>query len=361
MSENIAITIGRRIRQAREMLGLSLRALADEMDGALSHGALNKYENGAMAPGSQALIQLSRALKQPVDYFFREFEAKWTAEPCFRRRVSKLGARERNSILERSLDFFERYREIEQVTGERIPFNNPLPSTPAKSEEEVSTRAKQLRKVWNLGNDPLPNIQELMELKGIKVFEIETSNEAFDGLFCTVNGEPVVVIASWLNRVIPRKRMTEVHEMAHAVLHLPEMEEADEEKLVNRFASELLLPEEPFKNFWGAKRKAVSLGELIQMKKFFGASIMAIVYRARQLNLISKEAAETFWKHVAEQGWRTKGEPGDDLVDAGRPNTRFHKLVLRGVIEEKISESRGAAMLKCSIEKLRDELKQTFA
>jgi Zn-dependent peptidase ImmA (M78 family)/transcriptional regulator with XRE-family HTH domain len=361
MNESIATTIGRRIRQAREMLGLSLRALVDEMNGALSHGALNKYEMGAMAPGSEALIHLSRALKQPIDYFFRAFDAQWTAEPCFRRRISKLSVRERNSILERSLDHFERYREIEEITGERLAFDNPLPSTPARSEAEVSARAKQLRNAWHLGDDPMPNIQELMELKGIKVFEIETTNEAFDGLFCTVNNEPVVVVASWLNRVIPRKRMTEVHELAHAVLHLPELEESEEEKLVNRFASELLLPEEQFKSFWGPKRKAISLGELIQMKKFFGASIMAIVYRAKQLNLISKEAAEAFWKHVAEQGWRTKGEPGDDLVEAGKPNTRFHKLVLRGVIEQKISESRGAAMLKCGIETLRGELKQTFA
>jgi Zn-dependent peptidase ImmA (M78 family)/transcriptional regulator with XRE-family HTH domain len=361
MNENIAISIGRRIRQAREMLGLSLRALADEMQGALSHGALNKYETGAMAPGSQALIHLSRALKQPMDYFFREFEAAWTREPCFRRRVSKLGVRERNSLLERSLDYFERYREIEEITGEHIPFHNPLPSSPAKSETEVSARAKQLRKAWNLGDDPLPNLQELMELKGIKVYEIETSNEGFDGLYCTVNEQPVVVVASWLNRVIPRKRMTEVHELAHAVLHLPELEEAEEEKLVNRFASELLLPEEQFKSFWGAKRKAISLGELIQMKAFFGASIMAIVYRARQLSLISKEAANSFWLHVSKEGWRTNGEPGDDLVEAGKPNNRFHQLVLRGVSEQKISESRGAAMLKCSIESLRGELKQTFA
>jgi Zn-dependent peptidase ImmA (M78 family) len=362
MSESLAITIGRRIRQGREMLGLSLRALADQMEGALSHGALNKYENGAMAPGSQALIHLSRALKQPIDYFFREFEAQWTREPCFRRRVSKLGVREKNSILERSLDYFERYREIEAIMGERIPFENPLPSSPAKSEAEISTRAEQLRKKWNLGTDPLPNVQELMELKGIKVYEIDTGNEAFDGLFSLVNGEPVVVIASWLNRVVPRKRMTEVHELAHVLLHLPEgLDEAEEEKLVNRFAGELLLPEEPFKQFWGARRKAISMGELLQMKAFFGASIMAIVYRARQLDLISKAAADAFWLYVNKEGWRTNGEPGDDLVKGIKANNRFQQLVLRGVMEQKISESRGAAMLKCGIEELRSQLKQTFA
>jgi Zn-dependent peptidase ImmA (M78 family) len=357
----IAFTIGRRTRQAREMRGWSLRALAEQMGGAVSTSAINKYETAAMAPGSEVLLQLSRALEQPVDYFLREFEASWTREPSFRRRKSKLSQRERNSLLERSLDFFERYREIEQIMGEGIPFSNPLPKAPASSEEEVSSRAKALRKHWQLGNGALPNVQALMESKGVKVFEIETENEAFDGLYCTVNEAPVVVIASWLNRVIPRKRMTEVHEMAHVLLHLPEgLSEEDEEAMVNRFAGELLLPEEPFKQFWGARRKVISLGELSQMKAFFGASIMAIVYRAKQLDLISASAAKSFWFYANAQGWRSQGEPGDELFKGGEANPRFRQLVLRAAIEEKVSESKAAALMKVEISTLRSQLQHTF-
>lgn len=362
MSTSIAITIGRRIRQAREMLGLSLRALAEKLDGSLSHTALGKYESGSMVPGSAVLIQLSRAMGQPVDYFFREFQSAWTSPPHFRRRVSKLSQREKNSLLERSLDFFERYQKIEEIMGEKRPLENPLPKTPAKTEEEVSRRAQLLRKEWNLGSDPLPNIRELMEIKGIKVHEIDTDNRAFDGFHSHVNGEPVVVVASWLNRVVPRKRMTEAHELAHVMLHLEDgLEEKQEENLVNRFAGELVLPEDPFRQIWGSRRKAISLGELLQIKAFFGASMMAIVYRASQLGLMAKPATDKFWKYASIQRWRTDGEPGDDLFKDGEANNRFRQLVLRAVMEEKISESRAAALLKTDVESLRAEFQETFA
>lgn len=89
--------------------------------------------------------------------------------------------------------------------------------------------------------------------------------------------------------------------------------------------------------------------------------MMAIVYRASQLGLMAKPAVEKFWRYASSQGWRTEGEPGDDLFKAGKANNRFRQLVLRAVMEEKISESRAAALLRTDVEALRAELQETFA
>jgi hypothetical protein len=51
---------------------------------------------------------------------------------------------------------------------------------------------------WNLGVDPLPNVQQLLEDKGIKVFELATEDRQFDGLKAGTDAGPVVVLASWL-------------------------------------------------------------------------------------------------------------------------------------------------------------------
>jgi hypothetical protein len=64
---------------------------------------------------------------------------------------------------------------------------------------------------WNLGLAPFPNVQRLLEDKGIKVFELATEDRQFNGLKADTEAGPVVVLASWLNSNLPGKRMTEVH------------------------------------------------------------------------------------------------------------------------------------------------------
>ena len=58
-----------RLHQARKAAGFSLRALGALVG--LSHAAIKKYEDGDVYPSSDVLIQLARALKVRVDFFFR--------------------------------------------------------------------------------------------------------------------------------------------------------------------------------------------------------------------------------------------------------------------------------------------------
>jgi len=362
MSSDVKLSLPRRLKQARSMLGMSLRALADATGGAVSHNAIARYESGEMAPGSDVLIALARALDQPLDFFFRPFRLELSGVSY--RKKSVLSETAKESIKDRALDFFERYGEIEGLLGEHRPFDNPLSSTPVKSTEEIAERAKQLRDAWELGPGPLPNIHELMELKGIKVHELRKAPAEFDGFAARTPTGPVVVIADWLNKDLPRKRMSEVHELSHVVLTVPEgLSEREEEKMVWDFAGELLLPEEAFRDAFGECRTAVTLGELIRIKALFGASIMAIVHRAQKLGIISEAAAKKFWVFVTKQNWRQVGEPGADAYKGDESYSRFRTLVYRAVTEEKISLSKGAAYLHISVSELREGLKaeNTFA
>lgn len=60
----------KRLKSARLMKGLSMDDLVSAMDNSISKMAISKYENGLLAPNSTILIALSKALNQPVDYFF---------------------------------------------------------------------------------------------------------------------------------------------------------------------------------------------------------------------------------------------------------------------------------------------------
>jgi transcriptional regulator with XRE-family HTH domain len=65
--ESIVASIGPKVRQLRQRLGLSLQQLASRSD--VSAAAIHKVERGEMVPTITTLIKLSAALGQPVSHF----------------------------------------------------------------------------------------------------------------------------------------------------------------------------------------------------------------------------------------------------------------------------------------------------
>src|SRR5690606_7044153 len=135
----------------------------------------------------------------------------------------------------------------------------------------------------------------------------------FDGLSADTEVGPVVVVAAHLNENLPRKRMTEAHELGHVTVPIADgVDEKVEEKLIAAFAGAFLLPAETFIEAFGKKRQKLAVAELIEMKAYFGASIMAIMRRARSLELITEQTYKSFCVITSQWGWRSKGEPGDE-------------------------------------------------
>jgi Zn-dependent peptidase ImmA (M78 family) len=349
----------RRLQQARTMCGFSLRTLEAAIRGMVSHNALAKYERAEMMPSSEVLIALTEALKQPVDFFFRPFRVE-VNEVRFRKKA-RLGIGRQKAIRELAADYVERYREAEELVGDVRTFAPPLPKLRISSVAEAEQAAVKLRKEWNLGHDPLPNVFELMESKGIKVLELPDNDHDFDGLSADTEVGPVVVIAAHLNQNLPRKRMTEVHELGHiTVLMAGDVNEKTEEKLIGAFAGAFLLPKETFTAAFGRSRQRFTVAELVEIKALFGASIMAIMRRALSLQLINEPTYKNFCITVSRWGWRTQGEPGDDRYVGCESDGRFRQLVRRAVVEETISLSKGAALLGEPLSRVRQDLEQVI-
>ncbi|MCI0743780.1 MAG: XRE family transcriptional regulator [Verrucomicrobia subdivision 3 bacterium] len=360
MSDEAKNIFGRRLHQARTMQGLSLRALADKIGATVSHTALAKFENGELEPNSTVLIALANALGQASDFFFRPFTLH-LQNIEFRKRAS-LGSKAEEAIKEQALEFFERYHEIEELLGESRPFAGKLDFPPLKTSEDAEGAANKLRTDWKLGRDPLPNLVELLESKGVRVYEPDVPEDAFDGFSADTKVGPVVVIRRGLNKNLLRKRMTTVHELAHIVLSLDRSVTGTKEReaIAARFAGAFLLPKETFIGEFGKMRNGISLGELIELKVNFGASIWAIMMRARQLGLISEAIFLRFCKEAAP--WRSaKEEPGDELYRGNESHSRFRQLVHRAVAEDQVSMSKGAALLNQSLGELRKELRSVYA
>lgn len=326
------------------MKGWSLQELADNLSLPISKQALNKYEFGSMNPSSEVLIALAKALDVKPEYFMREPLELGVVE--FRKHA-KLSVKEEESIKERVRDFLERYIEVETLLNIKTSFQNPLKNRKISEVEQVEKTALKLIEEWKLGFDPIPNVLEMLEDKGVKVIEIDAPEE-FDGLSTWVGNIPVVVISK--NFTVERKRFTALHELGHLVLNIEKG--ADKEKICHAFAGALLLPDDCLEKLIGEKRNNIAPGELVSIKEQFGISIQAIMMRAQLKGIIDSNAAIRFWKSMSGN----KKEVGLGSFSGNEKSYRFDHLIYRLAAEEVVSLSKAANLAGKKLAEFREEL-----
>lgn len=342
-----------RLKQARDRAGLTLRGLAEKLGEKINYSTIANYEAGRFLPDESNLIAIAAALDQTVDWFFQPTRIS-LGEIRFRKR-SSFSAKSRKELEARAESFFEHYLEIEELTGEARSFTPPLRKhSLVQTLEEAESFAEKLRGSWEMGRDPVRMVREILEERGIKVFETDVEEPGFDGLQAQAKeGEHHVIVLNSSNAgkpiSIPRRRLTALHELGHVVLPLDPATHANEaqcEKLVWRFAAAFMLPRESFTSAFGRGRTRISIDELVQIKVLFGASVWAVMRRAHELELINKASYVRFCAHANSAGWRTSAEPGDSLFPELPRNARFCSLVCRAANEALISDARKELLLK---------------
>ena len=351
--------MGDRIRRARLMAGLSLRGLAEALDGEPSHTQIAKFEAGESCPDSKQLAKFARALKVRPDYFFKKDGLK--LETVEYRSQTKLGEKGRKRLEEQAYEFFERYLEIERILG-TITEALVRVDLSAKTGEElpaaIERAAEELRAAWELGMNPIPNVHVMLETHGVKVKTLE-HEEGFDGFsaFATDGEEthvPVIALSKrWLEgkeKDLPRFRFTAIHELAHLYLKLPDsLSHKEKEGLCHWFAGAFLIPRQPFEARFGVNRVKIALSELIAIKQEWGMSVAAIMKRASNLGLVTAGRYKTYCIVANKNRWNVS-EPGTWVGD--EKSSRFEPLVLRALAQELITPSKAAGLLGVSLPEL---------
>lgn len=340
--------IGARIHRARKAKGMSLRALGDAVG--VSQTMIKKYEDGVATPSSAMLLTMARELGVRVEYFLRP-PARPLEGVAYRKR-SRLRGRALDALSHHILDLVERRIELESLfpTPPTASFSLPegLPDR-IQSLHDVEHVAKVVRSAWQLGADPIPCLIDLLEVRGIRVFVIAGDpDDRFDGLAATVEGMPVVVVGErW---PAERQRFTLAHELGHRVLDGRCASEVDEEAACHRFAGALLMPKESAVAALGARRQHLEDREVYLLRLEFGLSMSAVLYRAKDLGIISAGYFADQMRRYGLRGWR-RAEPG-----AGFPSEkahRFEQLVFRAIAEDYIGESKAAELLGRSLQAFR--------
>jgi len=341
-----------RLKSARLMNGLSLQGLADKINNRVTKQSLSKYELGQVVPDSEMIGILSEALGVRPDYFFSNQMLEFGTIEF--RKLENYPAKERTRIVEIAKDELGRYLELEQILGIETKFENPIQNITIRSQEDIELAAETLRGYWGLGTGALSNVIELLEDHHVKVLEID-STEEFDG-FCTwVNGKniPLIVLnKAKLSEVPDRKRFTALHELAHLLLDVNHLPEKEKEKFCHAFATAMLIPRDTLKRELGGNRSKLSFQELAAIKQQYGISMQAIVYRAKDLQLISENYLRQFYIVFNQLGYRQQ-EPVDYIGE--EQSNRFSQLLFRALAEEFISISKAASLKNQKLAEFRKE------
>jgi len=334
------MSLGERLRSARRRAGLSLRALADQVN--VSAQAISKYERNLDTPSSSVLIRLSRVLGVSIERLLRPQKVRLSGV-SYRRHKTRLNKTEQEKIREAVLYWLERYLAIEEIVENPPKFDLKKISPAIQKIEDVETAAEKLRERWHLGEDPIPHLISTCEDHGIRVGLVE-GPEAFDAMAFFAN-DSIPVIA--VNPRLPgdRQRFSIAHELGHLFLQLPsDWQEKQIEEAAFRFAGAFLIPKQQVLRQLGPQRSRLEYWqELHPLKHRYGISMQAIVRRAYDLGVIKKHVYESICKSFRQRGWH-KMEPG--VPYPPEKTERLEQLTFHALNEGLISQRRAEELLE---------------
>ena len=340
-----AIMLGERLKRFRLARGMSLDDLEAAIGGLVSKQALSKYERGKMQGKITTLNRIAAALGVKSAQLWGESvcHIEWVA---YRKRA-RLSKKEQEQLQSFIAEVLEKRISLLERMGERSSLELPIQDFPVHKLDDAEQAALSLRQQWDLGIDPIANLVGVLEDHFIHIIEVDAS-ETFDGISAVVrdNDKNVLAAAVATRRGTSgdRHRLNMVHELGHLILKLGEGINA--EKAAFRFGGAFLAPAEHLRREVGEKRSHIQLEELLYLKRRYGMSIQAILYRLMDLRIINTSHYKRWCMDINKLGWK-KQEPIE--IPSEKPE-RFHQQVFRALSEGVIEAREADQLLNATLE-----------
>lgn len=279
-------SIGDNLKRIRLLKGLSLKDAGVLLG--MSATAIQKYENSIISPNSTKLIEFSKAYNVSISELLYSYSIPAIEFTSFRKKKRLTG--KNLEVLKDLLHLrIAKYLEVLDLIGRRYNYVSKISKYSCASLEDAEKCAEQFREEVLKVNSffPLSNLTDVLENLGVCIVYIENIDhkfDDFDGFSEIVDGIPVIVLLKEMMDGA-RLRFTLAHELGHLVMEFND--NVDEEKCANRFASSLLMPKDAFFREFGEVRKSLSFYELEQIKREYKVSYAAIIYRLKELGVIS--------------------------------------------------------------------------
>ena len=306
---------GAALRLARLFRGLTL----DDVGSAVrkTRQYLHKLETSPQsAPTAQLQVELAAFLKVEPDFFYSNRVGSLAEDQIHFRKLftTRVGVKhvamaraELTGILVSTL---ERRLKLPEVRVPTIP--------DSATAEDIERAAEQCRREWDLGLGPIVDMTRLAELVGAVVTSFPGVSPEIDAMSFDF-GRPIIV-RNEAKESVSRQRFDIGHELAHSVLHAGRTTgDHGTESEANRFACALLVPRTMMvKLFPRSRGQRLDWIGLAEFKRTWGISKAALLYRARQLSLLSDQQYRSGVLHLKKSG-QTSGEKEDASMPMESP------------------------------------------
>jgi len=308
-----------RLRIAREYNGLKRADLAERLG--VSPSAITQLELGQTRPTSAHLAALAISLRFPADFFLndgRRSEVQTDRDAFFRSlRSTKQIERDRASAKAFLIsELFEAIQRIARLPNVNIPTDLHISLNVKRSD--IEARAVELRRRWNIPKGPIPHMIRLLELNGVVVSHCIFDCREMSSFSLWLKSRPVVVLKEERDD-LARLRSDAAHELGHLLLHeRPESASQVIEEQAQSFAASFLTPEDQIAPLLP---KSFDINRFIELKRTWGVSISALLYRAHELGCMSNSTYRRAMMMMSKNRWRInepfplKGREDPQLLD----------------------------------------------
>lgn len=300
-----------RFRLARELRGLTQAEVVARMLDPITFAALSQIESGKTRPQEGTVGQLALALDVPSGFFSLPMPTDaGTGELAFFRDLRATSVRDRRKASALAVVVHDLLGVIENHA--MLPeFDVGTPPSNGSNRESVAEQAAQwLRQSWSLGEEPISNLVREMERHGIAIVRLTMGVREVDAFSVQFDQRPLVLLTDD-KRSYVRSRFDAAHELGHIVLHRSQRQTSRElERQAQDFASAFLLPRSVALEELPRAMDGSGWAKLAQLKRRWGISIAALLFRSKDLGLLSPLEYTNAMRYMSVRGWR-KMEPGD--------------------------------------------------
>jgi Zn-dependent peptidase ImmA (M78 family)/transcriptional regulator with XRE-family HTH domain len=303
---------------ARQYRGKSQAEIAQRAR--LTQGHYSRVENGLLpaGPSEDTVGRIAEVLGFPPIFFSqpdRIYGLPLSVHPMHRKRadVGERALQQLHAELNIRLMHIRRLLSVIELEPEWT-----FPEIDIDEGGGPERIAAKVRQTWALPPGPIANLTDCVERAGGLViwcrFEANVDGVTFHA--------PDLPPCIFLNARAPadRMRFSLAHECGHLVMHKVPTDDIENE--AHAFARCLLMPEKDIRRHF---IDGVTIERLIRLKSYWRASIQALLYRAREIECISKNQSDYLWRIISSRGWRTR-EPADTDFPHETP-TLFPRII----------------------------------